>query len=95
MLRVLDPGLKRDAYGAEVTVRAGGRRWTRWVNPGHSYLCSNDPRAHFGLGTAGSVESIEVLWPDGTREVFSGGPVGPRCEIVVRKGSGRPTKADQ
>ena len=94
-MRALDPGLKRDAYGAEVTVRAGGRRWTRWVNPGYSYLCSNDPRAHFGLGTSGAVEDIDVLWPDGTREVFPGGPVGPRCEIVVRKGSGRPTKADQ
>jgi hypothetical protein len=92
LVRVLDPRLKRDAYGAEVTVRAGGRRWTRWVNPGYSYLCSNDPRAHFGLGTAAAVEDIEVFWPDGTREAFDGGPVGPRSEVVVRKGSGRAVK---
>src|SRR5262249_21154790 len=49
LVRAIDPSLKRDAYGAEVTVRAGGRRWVRWINPGYSYLCSNDPRAHFGL----------------------------------------------
>src|SRR5262249_12121013 len=28
----------RDAYGAEVTVRAGSRRWIGLVNPGQSYL---------------------------------------------------------
>ncbi len=90
LVRAFDPALHRDAYGAEVTVRAGGRRWVRWVNPGSSYLCSNDPRAHFGLGTAEQAESIEVLWPDGTREAFPGGPAGPRREVVVRKGTGRP-----
>ena len=35
--------------GAEVVVQADGRRWLRWINPGSSYQCSNDPRAHFAL----------------------------------------------
>src|SRR5207237_691688 len=52
LVRALDPALRRDAYGAEVTVKAGPRRWLGLVNPGSSYLCSNDPRAHFGLGAA-------------------------------------------
>ena len=26
------------------------RRWTRLIQPGSSYLGSNDPRVHFGLG---------------------------------------------
>src|SRR5262249_51327818 len=50
VIQALDPALRRDAYGAEITVYAGDRRWLRWINPGSSYLCSNDPRAHFGLG---------------------------------------------
>src|SRR5204863_6536476 len=41
-VRALDPGLRRDAYGAEVTVHAGARRWRAWVQPGSSFLCSND-----------------------------------------------------
>jgi enediyne biosynthesis protein E4 len=90
LVRAIDPVLNRDAHGAEVTVRAGGRRWVRWTNPGYSYLCSNDPRAHFGLGTVGQVDAIEVLWPDGTRETFPGGPLEKRPELVVLKGSGRP-----
>src|SRR5438034_2332005 len=51
LVRAIDPGLGgRDAYGAEITVRAGARRWWRLVQPGYSFLVSNDPRVHFGLG---------------------------------------------
>ena len=57
LVRAVDPDLGgRDAYGAEVTVKAEGRRWLRLINPGYSYLCSNDPRAHFGLGKAEKVD---------------------------------------
>jgi hypothetical protein len=85
----VDPALGgRDAYGAEVDVEAGGRRWKRWVNPGQSYLCSNDPRVHFGLGQAGQVDSIRVVWPDGSSpEVFAGRDADQA--IVLRKGDGR------
>jgi hypothetical protein len=88
LVRALDPAAGgRDAYGAEVTVHANGRRWTGFINPGYSYLCSNDPRAHFGLGETGSVESIHVRWPDGKQEVF---PEQAADRVVVlRKGEGR------
>jgi hypothetical protein len=87
MVRALDPKLHRDAYGAEVRLRAGGRRWVGLVHPAYSYLCSNDPRAHFGLGPAESVEAIEVLWPDGVREEFPGGPADQ--VRTLRKGEGQ------
>jgi hypothetical protein len=88
MLRAIDPALHRDAYGAEVTVQAGGRHFKRWLNPGYSYLCSNDPRLHFGLGQANHVEAIEVLWPNGDAEVFP--QVKADQAIELRKGSGKP-----
>jgi hypothetical protein len=86
IVRALDPALHRDAYGAEITVRAGGRRWKGWLNPGSSFLCSNDPRVHFGLGAAERVEEIEVLWPDGAVERFDGRPADQ--PVVLRKGEG-------
>jgi hypothetical protein len=92
LVRALDPALRRDAYGAEITVEAGGRRWRRWVNPGYSYLCSNDPRAHFGLGPAGHVDAVRVVWPDGAEEVFPGGAADR--SVVVRKGEGRVTRPE-
>jgi hypothetical protein len=87
--RVVDPKLHRDAYGAEVTLIAGERRWKRWVNPGYSFLCSNDPRVHFGLGSTERVDAIEVLWPDeNVVQVFEGCTVDQPIEL--RKGARQP-----
>ena len=86
-LRVIDPRYKRDALGAEVTVQASARRWVRTVHSGGSYLCSNDPRAHFGLGAADRVDRVEVRWPDGLVEEFLGGPVS--CYRTLERGRGK------
>jgi hypothetical protein len=88
LVRAIDPALHRDAYGAEITVQAGKRRWLGWINPGYSYLCSNDPRAHFGLGQAEHVDAIQVVWPDGTSEAFPDQAVDRQVEL--KKGGGKP-----
>jgi hypothetical protein len=72
LIRAFDPKLKRDAIGAEVTVLCQGKKILRSVSPAYSYLNSNDPRVHFGLGSATSVDSIIVRWPDGTEQSSPG-----------------------
>jgi hypothetical protein len=88
-VRATLPAQKRDAYGAEVTVRAGGQSYWRLLNPGYSYASSNDPRGHFGLGASERYDAIEVLWPDGVRETFPGGAADRPVE--VRRGEGKPS----
>jgi hypothetical protein len=90
LVRAVDPPLKRDAYGAEITLEAGGRRQLGWVNPGSSYQCSSDPRAHFGLGGSAGYEGILVRWPDGSAETFPGGAADRL--LVLQKGSGKAHK---
>lgn len=85
-VRAFDPRWSRDAYGAEVRVTAGGKTAMRWINPGYSFLCSNEPVAHFGLGALDRVDQIEVMWPDGVREIFPGGEVNRG--VTVRRGEG-------
>ena len=92
-VRPFDPALNRDAVGAVVTVRAGARRWLRRADPAGGYLCSGDPRALFGLGPAAVVDGVEVLWPDGSREDFPGGPADRAMEL--RKGQGKPVAGGQ
>jgi hypothetical protein len=86
VVRALDPARKRDAYGAEITLEAGGRKQLRWVNPGSSYQCSNDPRAHFGLGASAGYDRLRVRWPDGSEETFRGGAADK--VLTLRKGEG-------
>ena len=54
------------APGARVTaVLPDGRRLVRDVELGSSYLSSDDPRVHFGLGKATRLKELIVRWPNG------------------------------
>jgi enediyne biosynthesis protein E4 len=85
-VRAVDPERNRDAYGAAVRIRAGGREQLRIINPSESYLCSSSPLAHFGLGTEAQVERLDVVWPDGSHEMFHPGAADRLVE--VRQGEG-------
>ena len=62
----LDVALSRFSPGAVVTATLpNGRRLTKEVQAGSSYLSSEDPRVHFGLGAATSVRSLAVRYPWG------------------------------
>ena len=63
----LEVRLRRFAPGARITVvLPDGRELVREVQAGSSYLSSEDPRAHFGLGQASVVKRLTVRFPDGT-----------------------------
>ncbi|MFL5968718.1 MAG: FG-GAP-like repeat-containing protein [Gaiellaceae bacterium] len=58
--------LARFSPGAVVTaVLPDGRRLVREVQAGSSYLSSEDPRVHFGLGATTSVSQLIVRYPGG------------------------------
>jgi enediyne biosynthesis protein E4 len=61
----------RDAVGAQVAVTASGRTQIAARFGGGSYLSASDPRLHFGLGPAGTIDKIEVTWPSGKRDSYT------------------------
>ncbi len=61
----------RDAVGATVYLTAGGLRQRGDVLSGGSFVSSNDPRVHFGLGDAAKVDAVEIHWPSGLKEKLS------------------------
>ncbi len=70
--------------GARVTaVLPDGRRLVREVQAGSSYLSSEDPRVHLGLGAATKVTELIVRFPSG-RETRLGGISANRA-ITVRE----------
>jgi enediyne biosynthesis protein E4 len=60
----------RDAIGATVYLTAGGKKQRGDVFSGGSFASTHDPRVHFGLGDATTIDSIEVHWPSGMKEKF-------------------------
>ncbi len=77
----------RDAYGARLRIEAGGRRLTREIQAAYSYVASNDPRLHIGLGAVDRVDRILVRWPTGEREVFAAVD-GVDRQVTLRQGEG-------
>jgi hypothetical protein len=77
----LEVGLKGFHPGAVVTaVLPDGRRLVRVIQAGSSYLSSEDPRAHFGLGAADRVAKLIVRYPDGRERTLT----GVRADRILR-----------
>lgn len=74
----------RSPYGALVRVRAGASLWLRHCHGDGSYLSSSDARVHVGLGSVSRIDSVEVLWPGGSRSVLSN--LQPDKSYVVQEG---------
>jgi hypothetical protein len=79
--------LRMFSPGAVVTaVLADGRQLVREVQAGSSYLSSEDPRVHFGLGDVAIVKELRVRFPDGA--VTRRPDVASNQVVVVDRGSG-------
>jgi hypothetical protein len=88
---LLDPPkgeIVRDMLGARVAVvRADGTKLWRRARSDGSYGSANDPRVLFGLGDATAVSGIEVRWPSGRVEKWTGLPIDRWTTIT--EGTGR------
>ncbi|MEM7351684.1 MAG: CRTAC1 family protein [Acidobacteriota bacterium] len=88
-LRLVEQVGGRDAFGAVARVVTGdGQQLERRVRTDGSYCSASDPRLLVGLGTAASIEHLEVIWPGGVREVFEP-PVRVDQYLTLVRGGGR------
>lgn len=79
----------RDGVGARVAlVRPQGKRTWRRAHTDGSYLSASDIRVHFGLGDDPDISALEVVWPTGKRETWTGIEADTRIELV--EGTGAP-----
>src|SRR5207302_9187193 len=61
-LKLVGSRSNRSAIGARVVCSYAGKRQAQEVMAQSSYLSCNDPRLHFGLGSASSAD-LEIRWP--------------------------------
>ncbi len=74
------------AIGARITVTAGDLVQFNEVRGGASYLSQNDLRVHFGLGSRAMIDTVEIMWPSGTRETYRSLPAD--CIYKIVEGAG-------
>ncbi len=70
-LRCLSANGKSDALGARVTILNSGMSQTGEVRASGSYLSSDAPDLHFGLGSSARADSVAIRWPDGKASRFT------------------------
>jgi hypothetical protein len=84
-LRLIGTKSNRSAIGARVLARYGGKVQVQEVLSQSSFYSCNDPRLHFGLGSATSAD-FEIAWPSGNKESHAAVP----CDklVTIREGAG-------
>jgi len=63
----------RDGLGATVRVHAGEHVYTKYHDGKSGYLSQSALPLYFGLGDADKVDSVEVTWPSGRKQVVTQG----------------------
>jgi hypothetical protein len=84
-LKLVGTNSNRSAIGARVLVRYGKKVQAQQLLSQSSYLSSNDPRLHFGLGEETKAD-IEIHWPNGLKESVAN--VAADQLVSFREGSG-------
>jgi enediyne biosynthesis protein E4 len=75
----------RSAIGARALAHYGGKVQAQTLSGQLSYISANDPRLHFGLGSATAAD-FDIFWPSGARESYKGLAAG-RLH-TIREGTG-------
>ena len=72
ILKLVGVKSNRDGLGTKVKLTTAlGTQYNQATTTG-SYNSSSDKRVHFGLGSAAVVDTIELTWPSGIKQVLKG-----------------------
>jgi hypothetical protein len=72
ILKLVGVKSNRDGLGTKVKLTTAlGTQYNQATTTG-SYNSSDDKRVHFGLGSAAVVDTIELTWPSGIKQVLKG-----------------------
>ncbi len=86
-LKLVGTKCNRTAIGARARVITGKHIQTDEVHSGTSVMSQNDLRLHFGVGSAETIDAIEVKWPT-TQKVEKFAGVKVNQILTIREGDG-------
>lgn len=69
-IKLIGSHSNKDGLGAKVIINSGKNHWTQ-VHDGQSgYLSQSSMPLYFGLADVNAIDSIEVIWPNGSRQLI-------------------------
>jgi enediyne biosynthesis protein E4 len=57
--------------GSKLVIKSNGQNQYIYHTPYRGYMSTMDDRIHFGLSDVETIDSLEILWPDGRSEVLT------------------------
>ena len=78
----------RDAIGARIVWKAGGKVRSRLKNNGGSYLSSHDLREVLGIGAATQIDELEIHWPAPSMRIEKLSKLAPNRYLHIVEGKG-------
>jgi len=71
----------RDGIGAILRATTGNKKQMRVISAGDGYASQYSRIAHFGLGNAKTIDTLEVTWPSGHQQTFHNVAVDRLIEV--------------
>ena len=72
LLRLVGVKSNRDGLGAKIRIQTSLGTQYNVATTAVGYNSSSDKRVHFGLGSASLIDTIEINWPSGVKQVMNG-----------------------
>lgn len=85
-IQLQGPESNPQAYGTKVSVFAGGQAHTAFLLSGRGYLSQSEATLHFGLGQQEQVDSILIVWPEGSQQKWPAAATNQLLEIHFAPG---------
>jgi hypothetical protein len=88
-LKVALEGTGKNTYGigSKITIYTKGEKQYLEQMPMRGYLSSVSPTLHFGLGNHDTVDSLQIIWPDGQEQQLTDIPADQQITLQQEKAS--------
>lgn len=81
-LRLEGTTTNKDAYGAWAYLYIGEQAYVQELSSGGSHASQHSPLLHFGLGLATNIDSLEIIWPLGEKQVLKNISVDQQIQVI-------------
>ena len=78
--------------GAKVLIRHQGTLQLNYRTTSRGFQSGSTTDLHFGLGKTERIDSLEVLWPDGTTQLLTGVPANQPLALAHRNAQSAPSR---